>query len=76
MILILTPLTLHGRAVPVGHHDVHLQEELGSALQERLKQLEHAQVGGHVKELAVLVSHLFFFLTRGRFDPEHPVATL
>lgn len=58
------------------HHDVDLQEELGRALQERLKQLEHAQVGGHVKELAVLASHLFFFFRGGRFGPEHPVAAL
>lgn len=73
---LVTSLTLHGRAVPVGHHDVHLQEELGRALQERLKQLEHTQVGGHVEELAVLASHLFFFLAGGRFGPEHPVAAL
>lgn len=45
-----TWLTLNERALLSAQYDVQLKEQLGYALQERLQQPEHAQIGSQTKQ--------------------------
>lgn len=54
-----TWLTLNERALLSAQYDVQLEEQLGDALQERLQQSEHAQIGSQTKQGVVLMFCLF-----------------
>lgn len=55
----------------MAQHYVELEKELGNALQERLKQFEHAQISRQAKQLLVHLSVSVFHRVGMRCRPNH-----